>query len=688
MTTLTSTSFTPPSPAPISSSLPLRHRPSQERPVYRSALRFSELLHNRSSSTATATSPFSTDHSSAPASSLPDSSHPRSLADVGLEKITNALSSLTSRPPLRTSSSLASFTSDTIAETAERNTSAPEPTNDKTKRPARVSYRSSIILPKRDGTAERATSLTNPGMPHPIMPDAEENAAAANGRSANNMHQSSSRLLRMTSDGRPFIKDFYDLFATLMVSLPLTPHRVRFAKVEHTFSSEEAIANLGSLKFSQSNRMPDPKDPSRIVTTTTTTTFSMAKDMARSICQKFLDGRLIETTDGKSNTTFPLKGSVWQLSPKGICVVQVFCQRNGITQRHVLDLLESARNTMQLLFLERDPRTDALSHDRGTLEVIFRRFAGYEAPNLRSSQSISDSDSLEDYTTGLTGVKMTKERKAGDKVVENSFTGKGAMTWLMDCCSCFDRREAYDLSDSFVRLGLVWPSAEDSFYRKEHPMATHFQPTKYAIYTLTGKGQRVAGWIAHDTNVPMPDGITAKGDKAGRDSNTSRMTVILNDPALRLLFREYLRDTHCEENLTFYQEMVSFLRERKRVADDAETTREMLAAAYGLYNAFLAPGSPCELNIDHSLRSSLASRMTRSVQGDEAIAQCLEEISSLFDQAQRSVFKLMASDSVPKFLRDQKYAPILREHDFENAVASALHQIMPSADRPPSKLSK
>src|ERR1700742_228234 len=78
-------------------------------------------------------------------------------------------------------------------------------------------------------------------------------------------------------------QDFKDLFSTLMVSLPLTPHRVRFTRVEHTFTSEEAMTNLGSLKFSQSNRMPDPKDPSRIVTTTTTTTFSMAKEMARSV---------------------------------------------------------------------------------------------------------------------------------------------------------------------------------------------------------------------------------------------------------------------------------------------------------------------------------------------------------------------------------------------------------------------
>lgn len=115
----------------------------------------------------------------------------------------------------------------------------------------------------------------------------------------------------MTDDERPFTKDFKDLFATLIVSLlPLSPHRVRLSKVDHTFLSEDAINNLGSLKFSQSNRMPDPKDPSRIVTTTTTTTFSMAKEMARSICQRFVDARFIESADGKYQQVYNMKGSV------------------------------------------------------------------------------------------------------------------------------------------------------------------------------------------------------------------------------------------------------------------------------------------------------------------------------------------------------------------------------------------
>ena len=70
----------------------------------------------------------------------------------------------------------------------------------------------------------------------------------------------------------------------------------------------------------------------------------------------------------------------------------------------------------------------------------------------------------------------------------------------------------------------------------------------------------------------------------------------------------------------------------------------------GLYNAFLAPGSPCELNIDHSLRTALAARMTRAVGDDDAMIKSLDEVARLFDQAQNSVFKLMASVSVKPIL--------------------------------------
>src|SRR5690554_2181169 len=156
--------------------------------------------------------------------------------------------------------------------------------------------------------------------------------------------------------------------------------------------------------------MPDPKDASRIVTTTTTTTFSMAKEMARSVCQRFMDARFIELADGKATFNFPLKGSLWQLTPKGIHILERFCQRNGIQQEHVLKLLQSSYNTMRLVILERDPRTDKLSHDKTTTEVLFRRFVG-TTPNIKSTPALSDNDSVSEYQDGITGVKLAETRK-------------------------------------------------------------------------------------------------------------------------------------------------------------------------------------------------------------------------------------------------------------------------------------
>jgi GTPase-activating protein SST2 len=364
-----------------------------------------------------------------------------------------------------------------------------------------------------------------------------------------------------------------------MVSLPLTPHRVRFQKVEHTFTSEEAITNLGSLKFSQSNRMPDPKDPSRIVTTTTTTTFSMAREMAKSVCQKFLEARFIESVDGRND--FSHKNAVWQLTPKGMYILQRFCNRNGINQRHVQMLLESPRNTMHLVLLERESEGDRIYRDQATIEVVFRRFVGQDGPNLKWSTANSDSDSVSDYQTGLIGVKMARERKVGDKTFWNTFTGKAAVDWLMDCCTMVDRRETLELAGLFVEYGLIHP-VEGTIQ-----VGTKFSASKTSIYYVTDKGQRVAGWI------PSPKTSTSGTESSGnmrrldvgRDSNANRMTIIIRDPALRLLFREFLRDTHCEENLAFYLDVKDFLtnyHNAKRASTNLrlDTIRETLAAAY------------------------------------------------------------------------------------------------------------
>jgi hypothetical protein len=363
-----------------------------------------------------------------------------------------------------------------------------------------------------------------------------------------------------------------------MVSLPLTAHRARFQMVDHTFTSEEAITNLESLKFSQSNRMPDPKDPSRIATTTTTTTFSMAREMAKSVCQKFLEARFIESVDGKND--FNHKNSVWQSTPKGMYILQRFCNRNGINQRHVQMLLESPRNTTHLVLLERESEGDRIYRDQATIEVVFRRFVGQDGPNLKYSTANSDSDSVSDYQTGLVGIKIARERKVGDKTFWNTFTGKAAVDWLMDCCTMVDRRETHELAGLFVEYGLIHP-VEGTIQA-----GTKFSASKSSIYYVTDKGQRAAGWIPSPKNSTSTEGPPTmwRGD-GGRDSNANRITVIISDPALRLLFGEFLRNTHCEENLSFYLDVKDFLTNYKNAKKASsslrlDTIRETLAAAY------------------------------------------------------------------------------------------------------------
>ncbi len=81
-------------------------------------------------------------------------------------------------------------------------------------------------------------------------------------------------------------------------------------------------------------------------------------------------------------------------------------------------------------------------------------------------------------------------------------------------------------------------------------------------------------------------------------------------------------------------------------ATSMDGVKEIMAQAYGIYNAFLAPGSPCELNIDHQLRNNLATRMTKAVGQDVAMIDTLHEVTTLFEDAQNAVFKLMASVSL------------------------------------------
>lgn len=424
--------------------------------------------------------------------------------------------------------------------------------------------------------------------------------------------------------------------------------------------------------------MPDPNDQNRVVTTTTTTTFSMAKDMARALCQRFIDARFFESAADKGLDTFKDRG-IWTLTPKGVCTLSRFMMRNGIVSEHIGGLV-SKHNTLQLMVLERDSDTDEILQDKSVIEIVFRRFVG-RTPNVKASTSISDSDSVSDYSDGTTGVKLAETRRFGEQTIPFSFIGRTAISWLTDCTTVLDFDEAHDLAEMFVSQNLIDYIGDVKGKSPDQNYA--FQSAKSSIYVITAKGRRVAGWdpvaspadlggkqssgssgtakrnSLHSTSssgaIPkssgsskdsttrspdLPDAapVTAAAPAAptttAKETNTNRLNLILADPGLRSQFREFLCENYCEENLSFYLDVVEFVRQIRNV-QALDGVSEGLARAYSIYNAYLAAGSPCELNLDHQLRLEMTAQMSKAVDGDEtSMYTSLAKVAELYDRAQ------------------------------------------------------
>lgn len=380
-----------------------------------------------------------------------------------------------------------------------------------------------------------------------------------------------------------------------------------------------------------------------------------------------MDARLIESAEGKLYTQFPLKGALWRLTSKGIQILRRFCDRNGVESEQVARLLQRVQT--RIVVLERDPDTDKLVQDKTTIEVVFRRMIGIEGPHFKPPSSQSDSEPLSDTVPNLAGIETTRTRAIYDHKASFSFTGRAVYDWLLDCCTTVDRRETLEICELFVKHELMSPAVQDRIAAKDSSSRPRFQPSTQAVYVLTEKGRRICGWIPRHDSTSSEDsadfGQAREQKRRFKDTNVSRFQLITEDAALRMLFREHLRASLCEENLNFFIEAKEFLAawdEQDTDLHNPLVVKEFLATAYNLYNSFLAAGAPSELNIDHCLRSRLDACMTQTNVDGESMQNSLLQAVELIDCAAQSIAKLMASDSVPKFMRDPRYRSIIQEH--------------------------
>lgn len=201
-----------------------------------------------------------------------------------------------------------------------------------------------------------------------------------------------------------------------------------------------------------------------------------------------------------------------------------------------------------------------------------------------------------------------------------------------------------------------------------------------------------------------------------KDSHTARLKQILQEPALRSLFREYLRSNFCEENLSFWLDVEDFKRRFNKsssaAAAAASTAASAAASANGspqpgsgssqqpqhpshgamekhendlilltfvIYNTYLIPAAPSELNLDHQIRAELinymneilhsspggGSRQTQTGADGHSVpaklhAKELQNLVYLYERIQYHIFKLMAMDSVPKFIKTERFLNLVK----------------------------
>lgn len=209
-----------------------------------------------------------------------------------------------------------------------------------------------------------------------------------------------------------------------------------------------------------------------------------------------------------------------------------------------------------------------------------------------------------------------------------------------------------------------------------------------------------------------------------------KMTLreILEDAAMSWLFSQYLEDNLCQENLLFYKDLSKFLVEFEKLsllqdkaakmgtstgtstAQDPAVSRQNAAALqryntqiqlyaracknsiYVMYNQFLAPSAPCELNIDSKSRKMLVEIITMHLRGPKHSSgtypgtasgttsgissgpesvepqelsegelysfsmENLKKVSLHLEQIKMHIYRTMENDSLPKFLNSDLYA--------------------------------
>lgn len=168
-------------------------------------------------------------------------------------------------------------------------------------------------------------------------------------------------------------------------------------------------------------------------------------------------------------------------------------------------------------------------------------------------------------------------------------------------------------------------------------------------------------------------------------SHWSKLRQILEDPLSRMYFRDFVKSQFCEENVNIW---VAYHNLRRKCSQHPKRHKELLRDTYAIYDTYLSPTAATEVNIDFGLRQEIIAYVTdhfvpvhhnRTVDGHVPFvsnglhhtpqqvtiivnghtAECLRTLLKLYDRVNEHICRIMAQDSVPKFIKTEKYKNLM-----------------------------
>ena len=265
----------------------------------------------------------------------------------------------------------------------------------------------------------------------------------------------------------------------------------------------------------------------------------MSREIAKGICQQFMDARLVENAADPTVLSFKDRG-IYSITPKGLHVLERFITKNGIAADHLVKVFTTQPICMRLLNLERRPHDDDLIVTRPVMELVFRRFVGGgKGPNyvidpseparfvnLGSPRGFQESVRLPTGFDRSNGVEMQDVAEKNPRnpsqavLVKHVFGSATAIDWLCDHSTCTCRDEAAEILAHFVRFGFITlamdknrPNYSESSsgsgssnnnsggggnnaprLKEGQTIEAEFRWGPKVTYRVTDEGRRLAGW--------------------------------------------------------------------------------------------------------------------------------------------------------------------------------------------------